>query len=66
MLVPLNPRDSWFNPIGILDLESGRMTRVPSDNRSDHLNMAWTPDGQIVAMRIGLRSSIWKFKPEAH
>ena len=65
LLVPLSPRDSWFNPIGVLTVESGRMARIPSDNRSDYHTMVWTPDGQILAQKIGLQAAMWKFTPEA-
>ena len=64
LLAPLAPRDSWFDPPGIVDTANGRITRIPSDNTSDYHSMAWLPDGQIVALKIGLRATIWKFKRE--
>jgi serine/threonine protein kinase/WD40 repeat protein len=64
LLVPLAPWDLWFNPPGILDTANGRVTRIPSDNNSDYHSMAWLPDGQVVALQIGLRATIWKFKRE--
>jgi hypothetical protein len=63
LLVPLNPVDSWFNPIGIVDTASGSVTRLPSDNRSDHHTMLWTRDGQIITIRMGFRAELWKFTP---
>ncbi len=39
LLIPLNPRDSWFNPPAVLDTATGRVTRIPSDNQSDHRSM---------------------------
>ena len=63
LLLPLQPKDSWFNPPGILDLATGRVTRLPSDEVSDYHSMAWTPDGQIVALHVGLRSTLWRFQP---
>jgi eukaryotic-like serine/threonine-protein kinase len=64
LLVPLAPRDSWFNPPAIVDTANGRVTRIPSDTVSDYHSMSWLPDGQIVALQIGLRATIWKFKLE--
>jgi hypothetical protein len=56
-------RDSWFNHPAVLDTATGRITRIPSDNESDHLSMGWTKDGQVIAVKIGLRSMLWKFQP---
>jgi predicted Ser/Thr protein kinase len=64
MLVSLNMIDSWFNPLALLDLRSGRIARLPGDGVSDLHSGAWTRDGQIVATRLGLNSRIWKFTPE--
>ncbi len=65
MLVPLNVADSWFNPLALLDLKTGRITRLAGDNASDLHSATWTPDGGIVASRLGLVSTIWKFTPQA-
>jgi WD40 repeat protein len=62
LLVPLAPRDSWFNPPGVIDLESGRMARIPSDNQSDYRSMAWTGKGDVIALKNGLRATLWKFQ----
>ncbi|HEY3928933.1 MAG TPA: protein kinase [Candidatus Koribacter sp.] len=64
MLVPLNVVDSWFNPLGQLDLQSGRVKRLAGDPMSDLHSAAWTRDGGIVATRETLDSSIWRFSPE--
>jgi serine/threonine protein kinase len=64
LLVPLSPRDSWFNHPVIVDTASGRVTRIPSDNLSDYHSMGWLPDGQVLALQIGVRAKIWKFTPE--
>lgn len=60
---PLSPRDSWFNAPGLLDTATGRVTRIASDDVSDYHSMAWLPDGRILALRVGLRSTLWKFQP---
>jgi hypothetical protein len=64
MLIPLNVADSWFNPLALLNLQSGRVTRLAGDNASDLHSAAWTRDGGIVASRMGLVSTIWKFTPQ--
>ncbi len=66
LLVPLAPRDSWFNPPGIIDTATGRITRIPSDNQSDYRSMGWTRDGQVIALKNGLRATLWKFQPASH
>jgi predicted Ser/Thr protein kinase len=64
LLISINPVDSWFNPIGILDTATGRITRVPEDILSDHHSAVWAPGGKIISMRTGLRATMWKFTPE--
>jgi hypothetical protein len=63
LLFPLQPLDSWFSPIGLIDGATGRVTRLATDDVSDYHSMAWLPDGRILALRVGLRSSLWKFQP---
>ncbi len=65
LLVPLAPGDSWFNPPGVIDTATGRITRIPSDNQSDYRSMGWTRDGQVVALKNGLRATLWKFQSVA-
>jgi hypothetical protein len=63
LLHPLEASDSWFVPPGLLDTATGRICRIASDDVSDYSSMAWLPDGRILAMHIGLRSTLWKFQP---
>jgi len=64
LVVPLASPDSWFFSPGIVDLATGRMTRIPVDHYYDYFSMAWNPDGQVVATAMGLKSALWKFQPE--
>jgi hypothetical protein len=64
MLLSLNILDSWFNPLALLDMTSGRVTRLAGDGVSDLHSSAWMPDGKIVTIRQGLNATIWKFTPE--
>ena len=61
MLVSLLRVDSWFNPIGLLDLHTGHVVREWTDSQNDFHTAAWAPDGKIVALRMGMRGAIWKF-----
>ena len=65
LIVALSPLDSWFNPLGILDTHTGRITRVPAESLSDRHSGVWTPDGRILANQVVMRATIWKFQPEA-
>ncbi|MBZ5582276.1 MAG: protein kinase [Acidobacteriia bacterium] len=65
MLLSLLPVDSWFNPIGVMNLATGLITRQLADNQNDFHTMAWTRDGRIVALKTGLRAAIWKFTPDS-
>lgn len=62
LLVSLLLRDSWFNPPGVVDTATGRVARIPSENLSDYQSIGWTPNGHIIALKIGLRATMWKFK----
>jgi DNA-binding beta-propeller fold protein YncE len=63
LLEPLSPRDSWFNAPALLDTATGGVTRIAADDVSDYHSMAWLPDGRIMALHIGLRSTLWRFQP---
>jgi predicted Ser/Thr protein kinase len=65
LLVPLAPRDSWFNPPAVLDIASGLITRIPSESQGDYRSMGWTRNGQVIALKNGLRATLWKFRPTA-
>jgi len=64
MVAPMMAADSWFNPLALVDLKSGRSARQAGDGASDLISAAWTSDGQIVALRQGLNATIWTFTPE--
>jgi hypothetical protein len=63
LLAVLAPLDSWFNVPGILDTNTGRITRLPTDQLSHTRALSWTPDGQIVEVRESVRSTLWRFQP---
>ncbi len=57
---PLASLDSWFFQPGVVDLATGRMTRIPVDFPGDFHFETWTPDGHLVSWSHELRSTIWK------
>jgi len=63
LLMPLFPPDSWFWVPGILDTNTGRLTRLPTDQGSNTNALSWTRDGQIVEIRQRFRSTLWRFRP---
>jgi len=63
LLVVLAPLDSWFFVPGILDTNTGRITRLPTDQASHTRGLSWTPDGRIVEVRESVRSALWRFQP---
>jgi len=62
LLVSLNPTDSWFCPPGLVDIATGRITRIPASKLSDYEYPVWTADGHVMALQLGLQASIWKFR----
>ena len=59
LLVSLH--DSWFTGPAVLDTSTGRVQPLPFDNGSDYSSLGWLPDGRIMALRITLRSTLWRF-----
>jgi predicted Ser/Thr protein kinase/DNA-binding beta-propeller fold protein YncE len=55
-------QDNWFNTPAVLNTLTGRVLPLPFDNANSYLSMAWLPDGRIVALRIGTRSTLWRFQ----
>ena len=53
--------DSWFIQLALVDLKSGRTTRLAGDGSSEVVSAAWTRDGQILALKQGMGATIWTF-----
>lgn len=60
----LNQVDSWWLQLGLVDLTTGRTTQLPGDGVSEVVWATWTPDGQILALKLGMNAAIWTFTPE--
>jgi WD40 repeat protein len=63
--VLISLHDSWFASPAVLDTRNGRVQPLPSDNTKDYISMAWLPGERMVALRIGMRSTLWRFTPTA-
>ena len=63
MVAPLLPPNSWYQVPGLVDLATGRTTRIPVDLSGDYLFMAWTRDRQVLAAVAEYRFSLWRFRP---
>jgi len=63
ILVGVQPRDSWFFSLTILDPATGKLTRVPLNYIGDLWLSAWGGDGRILAMGEPMRAHVWRFRP---
>jgi eukaryotic-like serine/threonine-protein kinase len=66
MLIGVVPNDSWFFRLGVLDLASGAITRIPLNYTGDIMIAAWSSDGKILATADPIRAHIWRFRPVAN
>jgi len=63
ILTPMGS-STWNWPLGVIDPRSGIYTRIPVDRDLDYHAAAWSSEGRIVALGLGLQSTLWKFQPE--
>jgi hypothetical protein len=56
--------ESWFAAPAVLDTRSGRVQPLPYDKTSDYVSMVWLADGRMMALRVGNRSTLWRFAPK--
>jgi serine/threonine protein kinase len=64
LLLPLATQDSWPWHIGVLDLRTRTMIKLRRDNLADYHLVTWGADGRILALALGLQTSLWRFDPE--
>jgi tRNA A-37 threonylcarbamoyl transferase component Bud32 len=57
--------DSWFYEPGVLDPASGKITRIPVQQTADYFIVGWGERGEIIAMAMEARCSIWRFQQQA-
>jgi len=63
LLIGVEAADSWFFNQAVLDVASGKLTRVPLNFTGDILYSGWTNDGRILAFGELMHSHIWRFRP---
>jgi Tol biopolymer transport system component len=63
LLWPLAPVDSWFTVPGIIDINTGRITRIRADPIRDASVVTWTADGRLVGIDRRPLSALWQFEP---
>jgi serine/threonine protein kinase len=63
LLVGVTPTDSWFFSPAVLDVASGKLTRIPLNFTGDTLMLGWSGDGRVLALGELMRAHIWRFRP---
>jgi hypothetical protein len=61
ILTPLGAL-TFFWPPGMVDSRTGGWSRIPVDATLDYHQMAWTPDGKIVALALDQQATLWRFR----
>jgi hypothetical protein len=61
ILTPLGAL-TFFWPPGMVDSRTGRWSRIAVDAALDYHQMAWTPDGKILALALDQQATMWKFR----
>jgi hypothetical protein len=56
--------NSWFYDPYVIDLKTGRVTKIAKEALGDYYAMNWTNDGQVMAVVSPLKAAIWKFTPD--
>ena len=64
LLLAVATRDSWLWHVGVLDLQSGRLEKVPLDDPMDVHFVTWARNGSIIASGTLTQGALWKFVPE--
>ncbi|HUF23498.1 MAG TPA: protein kinase [Vicinamibacterales bacterium] len=65
LVLPIAVLDSWYWFAGVLDLRSGRLTRMEVVNPTDFHWITWAADGSVLGSGMAIRSALWKFTREA-
>jgi len=62
LLLTMQSRDSWFYSLVIFDGERGSFALAPARYRGGLGSASWTADGRIVALGVGLASTLWRYR----
>jgi serine/threonine protein kinase len=63
--VTVTSPDSLFRGVGVLDPVTATLERLPVVFDGDIQYPAWGRDGSLLAVGVSLRSSLWRFQPQA-
>ena len=63
--VTVTSPDSLFRGVGVLDPVAATLERLPVVFDGDIQYPAWGRDGSLLAVGVSLRSSLWRFQPQA-
>lgn len=63
ILIGVNPRDSWFFSLTVLDPATGKLSGIPLNYVGDIMLSGWGSDGRILAFGEPVRARIWRFRP---
>jgi hypothetical protein len=61
LVLPVATVDSWYWSAGVLDLRSGRLSKLEVVNPTDFHWITWAADGSILGSGMSIQSSLWKF-----
>ena len=62
LVLPVGTKDSWNWFVALLDLPTGRLTRVPVDYDTDFHFASWSPAGRIIGTGLGMQAGLWRFE----
>ena len=63
LLVSVAPKDSWFFGLAMVELSTGKITRIPLNYSGDTFYPAWASDGSILVTAETMNAHIWRFRP---
>ncbi len=66
LLTGVTSPDSWFFDTAVLDLETGRVERIPLTFTGDILDSSWAADGRVLALAEPMPAHDLALSPDHH
>ena len=63
--VTVTSPDTWFRGVALLDPSTAALERLPVVFDGDVQDPAWGGDGNLLAIGVSTRSSLWRFQAQA-
>ncbi len=63
LVVGVATPDIWFYQAAIVDVETGKVQKIPLRLDGDVLSPGWTADGRVASLGKPINSSIWRYRP---